>query len=331
MEHTWSFLEHTRADDHIMALRLSLPPRPKDTTKLRMPVIMKLRKDAIYGNGVEDKENLIPSRRMRELEECMLAYTNEIKINMRQHLEGYWTISDMKHSRKLSREIKDNDDERVFDPDTAMIDVAINEMMQYFGLESVTSCCYRDNDEDDETKESDEEDMMLHEVIARDVHSFCRAWSQMTVRMSRVNKEVNCKAECESTKDLSLRDPTPILPLWWMKRHIVPQSEANKMVYDGQLFASGFFIAQERLEVGKIKTSIRYGGPNGVECLSRQSDDFVLTPKIIVELMEIAKLKYQKLQLELKSLALTQEIEKLEKEFVGGKSKKEKTRVTSPY
>jgi hypothetical protein len=167
--------------------------------------------------------------------------------------------------------------------------------------------------------------------------------------MSTVNEEVKCNVESESeveeeVKDYCncskclvaydginetscpLRDPTPIPPCLWMKDDIVPQSKANRMVYDGKQYAFGFFIAQERLHVGEIETSILCGCPNGVELVSRRSD-CLLTREVVDEMMEIAKLKYEAILLDVKK---SYELKK-EKESAGGKSKKEKTRATSPY
>jgi hypothetical protein len=167
--------------------------------------------------------------------------------------------------------------------------------------------------------------------------------------MSTVNKEVKCNVESESEDEVvkdycgcwkcldaydginetsaPLRDPTPIPPCLWMKDVIVPQSKANRMVYDAKQYAFGFFIAQERLHVGEIETSILCGSPNGVELVSRRSDDCLLTREVVNEMMEIAKLEYKTILLDVKK---SYELKK-EKESAGGKSKKEKTRATSPY
>jgi hypothetical protein len=189
-----------------MALRLSLPPHPrtqhKSKQKVRMPVIMKLRVNGEKDD--EDMENVISYADMMELEQCMFAYTKEIKINMCQHLSGHWTISDMKqHHRTLSRKVKDNK-ERVFDPDTAIFDVAINTMMEYFSRGRVTS--YRQNSKDDDTKESDEEDFELERSIYRVVQLFCNAWSDMKCAKARLSLElclVGGKSKKEKTRATS--------------------------------------------------------------------------------------------------------------------------------
>jgi hypothetical protein len=168
--------------------------------------------------------------------------------------------------------------------------------------------------------------------------------------MSTVNEEVKCNVESESeveeeVKDYCdcwkcldaydginetscpLRDPNPIPPCLWMKDHIVPQSKANRMVYDAKQYAFGFFIAQQRLHVGEIETSILCDSPNGVELVSRRSDDCLLTREVVDEMMKTAKEEYDTILLDVKKRHKS----KKEKESAGGKSKKEKTRATSPY
>lgn len=165
----------------------------------------------------EDMENVISYADMKELEQCMFAYTmemekcmfaytKEININMCQHLSGHWTISDMKqHHRTLSRKVKDNE-ERVFDPDTAMIDVAINTMMEVFSRGRVTSDSYRQNSKDDDTKESDDEDLESERSTYRVVCRFCNAWRDMKSAKARLSLElrlVGGKSKKEKTRATS--------------------------------------------------------------------------------------------------------------------------------
>jgi len=168
--------------------------------------------------------------------------------------------------------------------------------------------------------------------------------------MTTVNEEVKCNCESELEDEVvkdycpcwkcldaydginetscTLRDPTPIPPCLWMKDHIAPQSTANRMVYDAKEYAFGFFIAQERLHVGEIETSILCVSANGAELvLSRRSDDCLPTREVVDEMMKSAKREYEAILLDVKKRYKS----KKEKESAGGKSKKEKTRATSPY
>jgi hypothetical protein len=195
--HFWN----TRADDHIMALRLSLPPHPrtqhKPKQKVRMPVIMKLRRT----NNVLD-ENLISYEDMMDLKDCMLGYTKSLNIHMYETI-GSLEISDLFHRRKLSPKMKDNE-ERVFNPQNAMIDVAINTMMEYFSYGGVVSCTFKGKDKDDDTKESDEEDFKLERSIYNTVHAYCQAWRQMKIATDAVlqaNKNARKKVGGKRKRD----------------------------------------------------------------------------------------------------------------------------------
>jgi hypothetical protein len=148
--------------------------------------------------------------------------------------------------------------------------------------------------------------------------------SESDVEEEVVKDYCNCST-CLDADDCRLRDPTPIPPCLWMNNDIVPQSKANRMVYDAKRFAKGFFIVQERLHVGEIDTSILCGSSTGMVLLSRRSSDCLLTRDVIDKMMEIAKLKYERCKLEIESnelrqeiVKLTQEIEKLEEKLVGG-------------
>jgi hypothetical protein len=152
--------------------------------------------------------------------------------------------------------------------------------------------------------------------VEEEVKDYCDCWKCLDA-YDGIN-ETSCP----------FRDPTPIPPCLWMKDHIVPQSKANRMVYDAEEYAFGFFIVQQRLHVGEIETSILCGSPNdGAELVSRRSDDCLLTREVVDEMMKTAKQEYDTILLDVKKRYKL----KKEKESAGGKSKKEKTRATSPH